>query len=333
MDLDETFWELQWHSARGRGVRRIVLTRRGLRRSAYAAGVLGLVVLIVIGLMPFGIRGFFSSFTVEAAKRENRARRSQTQELHEDLIELGARLEGTLQRARRVAWALGLPEPVWRPTVPPIPAEDDSRADWLRWATGRLDEMATALELGRIRPPTGLSSMPLHSPVGHARTVPVSLFGWQTSPFTGKPVATRGVTWACERGEPVLATGTGTVAYAGTPQGRQAAEWMRLGTMVVLDHGGGVLSVLGHLQQTLVRRGQVVTRGQRVGTAGQSGWAKVPAVYLEIRWPTGGESRPVDPSLFIAELPVADLDARLADPGAGLPPEYPLLDPLLGRRR
>jgi murein DD-endopeptidase MepM/ murein hydrolase activator NlpD len=333
VDLDDTLWELQWHSAEGREVRRVVLTRRRLRRATYALAALGLVVLVIIGLMPFGIKGFFSSFTVEAARRENRARRSQSQGLHDDLLVLGARVEGTLQRARRVAWAVGLPETVWQPAVTPVPAGDDATSEWLQRTVGRLDEMATALDLGRIRPPTGLPSMPMHSPVGHARTVPVSLFGWQTSAFTGKQVANRGVTWACERGEPVLATGNGTVAYAGTPQGRQAAEWMRLGTMVVLDHGGGVLSVLGHLQQAEVRRGQAVTRGQRVGTAGQSGWAKVPAVYLEIRWPIGGESRPVDPSLLIAELPVADLDARLGDPGAGLPPEYPILDPLLGRKR
>lgn len=333
MDLDDTLWELQWHSARGREVRRVVLTRRGLRRSIYALAGLGLVVLVIIGLMPFGIKGFFSSFTVEAAKRENRARRSQSQELHEDLQVVGARLEGTLQRARRVAWAVGLPETVWQPAVVPVPAGDDATSEWLQRTVGRLDEMATALDLGRIRPPTTLPSIPLRSPVGHARTVPVSLFGWQTSPFTGKQVANRGVTWACERGEPVLATANGTVAYTGTPQGRHAAEWMRLGTMVVLDHGGGVLSVLGHLQQVVVRRGQAVARGQRVGTAGQSGWAKVPGVYLEIRWPIGGESRPVDPSLLIAELPVADLDARLGDPGAGLPPECPPLDPLIGRKR
>ncbi|HNX49425.1 MAG TPA: M23 family metallopeptidase [Thermoanaerobaculaceae bacterium] len=333
MDLDDTLWELQWHSEKGHEVRRVVLTRRRLRHVITALAGLGLVVLVIIGLMPFGIRGFFSSFTVEAARRENRARRTQSQELHESLVMLGARLEGTLQRSRRVAWAVGLPATVWTPRMPGVPTGDDALVGWLQQAASRLDVMSAALDSASLRPPTGLPSLPMHSPVGSSRAVPVSVFGWQTSPFTGKLIANRGVTWACEPGEPVLAPGNATVAYAGTPQGRQAAEWMRLGTIVILDHGGGVLSVLGHLQQALVRRGQAVTRGQRVGMAGQTGWAKVPEVYLEIRWPLAGEGKPIDPSLLIAELPVADLDARLADPGAGLPSGYPLLDSLLGRKK
>jgi len=332
VDLDETFWELQWHSGCGRGVRRLVVTRRGLRRLAWGTGVLALVVLLIVAATPFGLKGFFGSFTVEAAKRENRARKQQVQELQAQLAELAEQVAATLDRTRRVAWAVGAAETLWRPGAPPVPQGDEAITAWLLQVADRLDGLAAALQPAALQPPAALLALPLQRPLGRARGVPVSLFGWQPSPFTGKPVPSRGVTWACEKGEPVLAPGGGTVAYAGTPQGRNVAEWMRLGTVVVLDHGGGVVSVLGHLQQAAVRRGQVVSRGQRLGSAGVSAWTKVPAVYLEIRWPLAGTSTPVDPGLLIPDLPVADLDALLADPSSGLPAEFPALEPFLGRR-
>jgi murein DD-endopeptidase MepM/ murein hydrolase activator NlpD len=298
----------------------------------YGLGVITLFVVIILALTPVGLRGFFGSFTVEAARRENHARQNQALDLAEQLIEVAARVGATLERGRRIAWVVGAPQDVWMPSVSAPPPERDGLTAWLLEASRRLDVLGEALQLSAVQPPTELLSLPLQRPVGPARGVPVSLFGWQASPFTGKSVANRGVTWVCERGEAVLAPGGGTVAYAGSPQGKQVAEWMRLETIVVLDHGGGVRSVLGHLQQTAVRRGDVVSRGQRVGSAGISAWTKVPTVYLEIRWPFGEASRPVDPSLLIADLPVADHDRLLADPCGGLGDDFPAIEPLLTRR-
>lgn len=299
---------------------------------AYALGVMTLLVLVIVALTPVGLRGFFGSFTVEAARRENLARQNQALDLAEQLVEVAARIAATLQRGRRIAWVMGAPSEIWMPPVSVPPAGGEGLTAWSLAASERLDVLAEELQLTAVRPPTELLSLPLQRPVGLSRGVPVSLFGWQPSPFTGKPVPNRGVTWACERGEAVLAPGSGTVAYAGSPQGKQVAEWMRLGTVVVIDHGGGVSSVLGHLQQTAVRRGDVVSRGQRVGSAGVSAWTKIPSVYLEIRWPLGGASRPVDPSLLIADLPVPDHDGLLADPSGALGDDVPALEPLLTRR-
>lgn len=332
MDLNDTFWELQWHSGRGRGVRRLVLTRRGLRRLALGLGALALLVLLVVAATPVGLKGFFGSFTVEAARRENRARRNQARELSEQLGELAGQLGATLERARRVAWAVGAPEALWRPAVVAPPQGDEAVTAWLLLVADRLDALAAALQPSVLRPPANLLALPWGRPLGPSRGVPVSLYGWRESRLTGKPMPSRGVTWACARGEAVLAPGDATVAYAGAPQGRKVGEWVRLGTVVVLDHGGGVISVLGHLQQAVVRRGQSVSRGQRVGAAGIDAWTKVPAVYLEIRWPLGGDSRPVDPGLLVPDLPVADLDALFGDPCAGLGADFPPLEPLLGRR-
>jgi murein DD-endopeptidase MepM/ murein hydrolase activator NlpD len=91
-----------------------------------------------------------------------------------------------------------------------------------------------------------------------------------------------------------------------------------------------VLTVYGHLGETSLRRGQIVARGQRIGTVGRTGWTKVPALYYEVRWPLGGLSRPVDPALVTVGLRVEDLGSRLADPLAGLPDDFGLIEHLRG---
>ena len=164
-----------------------------------------------------------------------------------------------------------------------------------------------------------LSSLPIASPIDAARAVPVALFGWRVSPFTGKTMAQYGVTLAASQGEPVVAPGAGRVLFAGSVRERKANEWTRLGNLVVVDHGGGVMTIYAHLRDTLVKRGQVVARAQRLGSVGQTGWTRVPALYYEVRWPVDDGSKPIDPGLVTPTVPVEDLDARLADPTGGLP--------------
>jgi murein DD-endopeptidase MepM/ murein hydrolase activator NlpD len=145
-------------------------------------------------------------------------------------------------------------------------------------------------------------------------------------------MAQNGTTLAAPQGEPVLAAGAGKVLFAGSARERKANEWTRFGNIVVVDHGGKVVTVYAHLRDVLVRRGQAVTRAQRLGSVGQTGWTRVPALYYEVRWPLDERSRPIDPGLVTPTVPVEDLDARLADPTAGLPGGFAILDHLIGGR-
>ena len=318
-------WELQWHPAGGGTVRRIVLTRRGLRRILVAACAALVLVLAIVGVLPIGLRGLLSRFTVEAARRENRALHAQQDTLHELATRLAGRLHAQVQRARRMAWAVGAVPAAWRAACdapPPAAADDEAMARWLAAVGPRLDELGDALASAPRSPPCPLPALPLTPPVDMAHAVAVSRFGWRTSPFTGKTMAQHGVTLAAPLGEPVLAPGAARVVFAGSVHERHANEWTRYGNLVVLDHGGGVLTVFGHLKDVGVKRGQAVARAQAIGTAGQTGWTKVPALYYEVRWPVGAESRPIDPALVTLALPIDDLDARFAAPAADLPADY-----------
>jgi murein DD-endopeptidase MepM/ murein hydrolase activator NlpD len=71
----------------------------------------------------------------------------------------------------------------------------------------------------------------------------------------------------------------------------------RLGTVVVVDHGG-VISYYAHLSGVTVDSGQVVGAGQRVGSVGSTGNATGPHLHFEVR--VGGRAR--DPEAFLGPL-------------------------------
>jgi murein DD-endopeptidase MepM/ murein hydrolase activator NlpD len=55
------------------------------------------------------------------------------------------------------------------------------------------------------------------------------------------------------------------------------------GRSVVLDHGGGILSMYFHLEKIFVQKGQFVEKGQVVGLVGATGRATGPHLHLGIR--------------------------------------------------
>jgi len=100
-----------------------------------------------------------------------------------------------------------------------------------------------------------------------------------------------GVNVAAESGAAILATNAGRVALV--------EDLPIRGKTVALIHGGGVVSVYGHLSEITVQAGDTVTRGQRVGSAGQSGAA--PRTMLRWEMHTAG----------IASDPLSWLDQTL----------------------
>ena len=85
----------------------------------------------------------------------------------------------------------------------------------------------------------------------------------------------RGAFVPAPAGTAVRAVHAGRVIYA---------DWLRgLGLLLILDHGGGYMTLYGH-QQSLSRQvGDAVQAGDTLGTAGTSGGALQPGVYFEIR--------------------------------------------------
>jgi murein DD-endopeptidase MepM/ murein hydrolase activator NlpD len=73
---------------------------------------------------------------------------------------------------------------------------------------------------------------------------------------------------------PIPAPNSGRVVFAG---------WMSLyGNAVIIDHGFGLLSLCGHMSTVDVAAGDLVAKGDRLGTSGTTGLAGGDHLHLEI---------------------------------------------------
>jgi murein DD-endopeptidase MepM/ murein hydrolase activator NlpD len=102
-----------------------------------------------------------------------------------------------------------------------------------------------------------------------------SRFGYRKDPFTRDLRLHEGTDVAAPLNSSVVATGAGVVVFAGYDQ------W--LGYCVRIDHGGGIETVYGHLNKTMVSIGDHVRRTQEIGKLGSTGRSTGPHVHYEVR--------------------------------------------------
>ena len=64
---------------------------------------------------------------------------------------------------------------------------------------------------------------------------------------------------------------------------------------MVLDHGGALATLYGHLSRIDVRPGDLVQRGDRIGAVGSTGASTGPHLHFEVRV----SGAPVDPMPYL----------------------------------
>ena len=102
-----------------------------------------------------------------------------------------------------------------------------------------------------------------------------SPFGMRLHPIHKIPVMHEGVDFAAPRGTPIYATGNGVVKLTRkSPRG--------YGNYVEIDHGYGFLTKYCHMQNFKVKPGQRVTRGQCIGSVGNTGTSTSPHLHYEV---------------------------------------------------
>jgi hypothetical protein len=89
----------------------------------------------------------------------------------------------------------------------------------------------------------------------------------------------------------VFAMGAG-VLHVGSAKGAACpAKTTSFGSWVWIDHGGGYVSLYGHLSDILVKNGSLVTAGEAIGTVGSTGKGGNCSVnYTDIKVEHGGQN-------------------------------------------
>ena len=111
-------------------------------------------------------------------------------------------------------------------------------------------------------------------------------FGMHYDPFTGYKQMHKGVDIAAQPGTPIIAPAKGKVIFAGWDSGG-------LGNLVVIEHGYGFVTRHGHMSKLLVKRGQEIGRGDRIGLMGSTGYSTGSHLHYEV-YRNGKALNPMD---------------------------------------
>ncbi len=126
-------------------------------------------------------------------------------------------------------------------------------------------------------------------------------FGWRRDPFSGQQAWHGGLDIAPHNGAAnyILAAEKGEVIYSGWNGG--------YGNCVMIDHGGGTVTLYAHMSSILVGKGDIVSRGERIARAGTTGYSTGVHLHFEVReyekspvrnYPSGGPDHRYNPMQY-----------------------------------
>ena len=250
----------------------------------------------LVSLLLFASAVGFGWAYLSSARRDREYRQTvaENARLKTTASELNRRLDGIAKslsefeaRTQRLAIVAGLAETGRTGQGGPMVRDGPGDAN-LSQRTLTLGSQLSELESQYAKRSAIISSTPTVAPV---RGLLNSGFGARMDPITGEGAFHQGLDISTRRHEPVLATAAGTVVKSG---------WSGdYGKTVEIAHATGYTTIYGHLDTLLVKEGQRVRRGERVGLVGSTGRSTGPHLHYEVR----RGDRAVDPLGYI-------LDAR-----------------------
>ncbi len=125
-------------------------------------------------------------------------------------------------------------------------------------------------------------------PTEGAYTKISSLFGWRTSPLSGRPEFHNGIDIPAAYGSAIYATDGGTVIIS--------ERHYSYGNYVVIDHGNGLTTLYAHNTKNLVKVGDVVDKGQQIATCGSTGDSSGNHCHFSVRV----DGSPVNPLNYVS---------------------------------
>jgi len=151
--------------------------------------------------------------------------------------------------------------------------------------TGERTDLLTVMESRLIDQRLKKMMVPTQNPV----TGPVgSRFGWRIDPFTGRQALHTGLDFQATIGTPIVAAAGGVVVTA--------EAHPEYGNMVEIDHGNGLVTRYGHTSRILVKKGDLIKRGQQIALVGTTGRSTGPHLHFEVLV----QGTQQDPARFLA---------------------------------
>ncbi|WP_127470556.1 M23 family metallopeptidase [Thiomicrorhabdus aquaedulcis] len=132
-----------------------------------------------------------------------------------------------------------------------------------------------------------LSMVPNGHPLAEFKGISSS-FGFRTHPITGLRQMHSGLDYRGERGDDILATADGLVDFSNFSEGSG------FGNLVTIMHANGFETRYGHLKRSVVKVGDYVRKGQKIGEMGNTGRSSGVHLHYEVVF----VERRIDPSPF-----------------------------------
>ena len=101
-----------------------------------------------------------------------------------------------------------------------------------------------------------------------------SPFGWRVDPINGQSALHTGLDFQAGQGTPILAAAGGVVV---TQEYHPA-----YGNMIEIDHGNDLITRYAHASKTLVKKGDLIRRGQLIAEVGTTGRSTGPHLHFEV---------------------------------------------------
>lgn len=121
-----------------------------------------------------------------------------------------------------------------------------------------------------------LASIPAIQPVANKDLKRMaSGYGYRIHPIYKTRKYHWGMDFSAPKGTPIYATGNGKVQLAKRSK-------RGFGNHVKIDHGFGYVTLYGHMDKFVVRKGQKVKRGDLIGYVGSSGISTAPHLHYEV---------------------------------------------------
>jgi len=101
-----------------------------------------------------------------------------------------------------------------------------------------------------------------------------STFGWRIDPITGKTALHTGLDFPAMPGTPIYAAAGGVVV---------TQEFhFQYGNILEIDHGNNLITRYAHNSRVLVKKGDLIKRGQKVAEVGNTGRSTGPHLHFEV---------------------------------------------------